>query len=106
MVENQEAYLQPIAAPPVKAGDVSVQGAARTIAKNPVYITTSCKNPELAARWLDFQYSKEGVLLNWYGIEGKTYTLDANGNPVFMEMITNPGEGVVAQDLLQKYALN
>lgn len=106
MVENKEAYLQPISAPPLKEGESVVQGANRQIANNPVYITTSCEDPELAAKWLDFQYSKDGILLNWYGIEGETYEFDENGEPQFTEMVTNPGEGVIAQDLLQKYALN
>ena len=82
-------YLQPIVAPLLNSGDTPIQSASRIIAKDPIYITTACKNPELAAKWLDFQYSEQGQLLNWYGIEGETYTLDADGKPQFTDMVLN-----------------
>ncbi|MCR5676421.1 MAG: extracellular solute-binding protein [Agathobacter sp.] len=103
MIENQDAFLQPIVAPALKEGDEPIQAFARQIAKDPVYITASCKNPELAAKWLDFQYSEQGILLNWYGIEGKTYDM-VEGKPVFKEEIYN--QGMSAADYLASFALN
>ena len=41
---------------------------------NPVTsISTQCKDPELAAKWLNYGYTKEGHLLYNFGIENKTY---------------------------------
>ncbi len=104
MCTVEDEYLQPIVAPLLKSGDTPIQAASRIIAKDPIYITTSCKNPELAAKWLDFQYSEQGQLLNWYGIEGDTYTLDADGKPQFTDKVLN-GEKA-ASEILQEYALN
>ncbi len=62
----------------------------------PVYaestvITTSCKNPELAAKYLNFFYTEEGAnLLNW-GIEGVTYTVNDAGEKEYTDtMVNNP----------------
>lgn len=42
-------------------------------------ITTACKYPELAARWIDYFYNPEqSVYLNW-GTEGYVYKKDAKG---------------------------
>lgn len=104
MCTVEDEYLQPIVAPLVKTGDTPVQAASRIIAKDPIYITTACENPELAAKWLDFQYSEQGQLLNWYGIEGETYTLDADGKPQFTDKVLNSDKA--PSDILQEYALN
>lgn len=56
-------------------------------------ISTSCKDPVLAAKWLDFQYSYQGhMLMNW-GIEGESYTLDDDGIPSGTDMILNNPDG-------------
>ena len=48
-------------------------------------ITTACKNPELAARWIDFSYcSPESLSLIAYGVEGITYTVNENGEKEFI----------------------
>lgn len=103
MVNNTEEYLQPIVAPALNEGDVPIQSFQTIISKDPIYITTGCKNPELAAQWLDFQYSEQGTLLNWYGIEGETYEM-VDGKPVYTDAVY-ASEGSV-DDYLCKYALN
>ncbi len=67
-------------------------------------ISTTCKNPELAAKWLDFQYTRAGYLLNNYGEEGISYTLDENGNPQFTELVTNNPDGLPLPIAIEKYA--
>ena len=104
MVNNEEEFMQPIAAPVLKAGDTQkYQWGTRIIAKDAIYVTTACKNPELAAKWLDFQYTEIGERLNWYGIEGETYTIGADGTPEFTDKVL---KDVAPKDVLQKYALN
>ncbi|MEC0089683.1 extracellular solute-binding protein [Paenibacillus macquariensis] len=51
-------------------------------------ITTSAKNPELVARWLDYAYSDEGAMLLNFGIEGESYVME-NGAPVYTDLIKN-----------------
>lgn len=91
-------------------------------------LSNVCTNPEAAIRWVDYFYSDEGSLYLRYGIKGETYTLDAEGNPVFVDsilkdpkgfmtalgqinlvpgggapqLITNDTDGVVASDLTKK----
>lgn len=55
-------------------------------------ITTSCKNPELAARFLDYGYSEEGRMFWNFGTEGESYTM-VNGNPVFTDAVLNYPDG-------------
>ena len=57
---------------------------------NEVVITTACKNPEIATKWLDYHYTQEGSFLFNYGVEGIAHDI-VDGKPVFTElMIDNP----------------
>lgn len=49
-------------------------------------ITTSCKDPVLAAKWIDYFYSEEGSLLKNYGIEGETFEY-VDGTPQLSETV-------------------
>lgn len=56
-------------------------------------LSNVCTNPEAAIRWVDYFYSDEGSLYLRYGIEGETYTLNAEGKPVFVDSILNNPKG-------------
>ncbi|WP_053367723.1 extracellular solute-binding protein [Bacillus sp. FJAT-27245] len=45
-------------------------------------IPSTTKNPEDIVKLADFLASREGKLLSHYGLEGRDYTLDENGNPL------------------------
>ncbi|MFD1177689.1 ABC transporter substrate-binding protein [Paenibacillus puldeungensis] len=47
-----------------------------------IAITTKCKDPVRAIKFLDWLASDEGQVLRNWGIEGKHYTVDANGKRV------------------------
>lgn len=49
-------------------------------------ITTACKYPKEAMKWLDYQYSKEGILMTNWGKQGVTYNIK-DGKPVFTDLI-------------------
>lgn len=61
---NPDLYFQAITNPVLKPGDEPVQCSQRIIAKDPIYITTACEKPELAAQWLDYWWSDEGTYLS------------------------------------------
>ena len=42
-------------------------------------------------RWIDYLFSEEGSYLMRYGIEGKTWTRDENGYPVYVDGILDRG---------------
>lgn len=71
-------------------------------------ITTSCKHPELAAKWLDFGYSQKGWELYNYGKEGRTHIKNSEGKPVIWDesIIYNDPEGIPAINALWKYKLH
>ncbi|MFR2465710.1 MAG: extracellular solute-binding protein [Clostridia bacterium] len=85
---------QAIPFPALEKGATRALGMSQSAARDGVYaafITTSCKNPELATKWLNYAYSREGALLFNYGIEGTTYTLDSNGDPQYTDLVTVEG---------------
>lgn len=43
-----------------------------------VYISADCKNPELAAKWLDFMLTEQAMVAGQYGREGVHYDLDTS----------------------------
>lgn len=60
---------------------------------NEVIITTACKNPEIATKWLDYHYTEEGSFLFNYGVEGISYE-EKDGKPQFTEIMTNNPDGI------------
>lgn len=57
-------------------------------------ITSSCKNIEAVAKFLDFFWSDEGdMLVNW-GVENESYVFDESGTPVFTEALKNDPTGL------------
>lgn len=64
-------------------------------------ISTTCADPELAARWLDYCYTYDGMLLYNYGIEGEGLTFDEDGSPMYTDLVlNNPDMITVACSLL------
>lgn len=64
-----------------------------------VAITTSCKNPALAARFLDYGYSEEGHMVYNFGKEGESYNL-VDGYPTYVEEIKNNSENKSMSQML------
>ena len=48
-------------------------------------ITTKCADLDLALAYLNWLYTEEGSLICSWGIEGESYTVDANGNKQYIE---------------------
>ncbi len=59
--------------PVVNEGDVPQFGQASARFGVKSAITTQCKDPELAMKWLNFGYTEEGHMLYNFGIEGQSY---------------------------------
>lgn len=59
-------------------------------------ITTSCPEEKLieALRWLNYGFTEEGHMYWNFGTEGETYTIDADGNVAFTELITESDLGI------------
>lgn len=65
-------------------------------------ITTACEDVEAAARYLDWLFSEEGILISNFGIEGETYTM-VDGVPTYTDEIINNPDGKSIAEALQTY---
>lgn len=88
--------------PTLKKGDVPFTGQYDfpVVPARGAAITTSSKNPELAVKWLDYAYGKEGNLVFNFGVEGESYTLE-NGEPKFAAKVTSDPKYTMVQMLSQ-----
>ena len=68
-------------------------------------ISRDCKNPELAAKLLDYGYSEEGQMLFKFGIEGESYNM-VDGYPTYTEAITANPDGLSMTASLARYAMS
>jgi len=68
-------------------------------------ITTACDNLETVIRMWDWLYTDEGVLLCNYGTEGYTFNYDANGKPVYTDIVTNNQEGLSMFSIMVMYTM-
>ncbi|HET6486237.1 MAG TPA: hypothetical protein VFH83_07440 [Spirochaetia bacterium] len=66
-------------------------------------ITRACKNPALAFKWLDYQFSQDASISNWNGIQGvdwnpaKPGEIGRDGKPALFEYVNGPQNNPVAQ---------
>ena len=71
-------------------------------AYNSVAITTKCKYPELAAKYLDYGYSEEGHMLYNFGTEGVSYEM-IDGYPTYTDVIMKNPDGLSVSQAMSKY---
>jgi putative aldouronate transport system substrate-binding protein len=90
--EDANINFAPVVAPVQNEGDTQHFRFTTSPILNPWAITTSCKNPEAAVKFLDWCYTEEGSLLINYGIEGTTYTM-VDGAPRFTDFILKNEDG-------------
>ena len=91
---SEDFEVQAFATPALKEGEVAdfTYGNWAVYGQG-VVITPDCENVETAARWLDYFFSEEGILLYNYGKEGKDFTM-VDGAPVFSDdVLYNLPEG-------------
>ncbi|MBP3361511.1 MAG: extracellular solute-binding protein [Clostridia bacterium] len=65
-------------------------------------ISGTSTNKELAARLLDFNFTEEGHMIQHFGEEGKTYTIN-NGVPTFTDFVLNNPDGRSMSEVLTDY---
>lgn len=86
-----------------KAGDIPMSthyGSALSGAY--MVITTTCKNKEAAAQFLNYAYTEEGHMLYNFGIEGVSYEM-INGYPTYTDLIMNNPDGLTKQQAMGGY---
>ncbi len=58
-------------------------------------VSTACseENLKVFLKWADYMYTYDGMLLSNYGIEGESYDLNDEGEPVFKDFMIHDPEG-------------
>ena len=87
------AKITPVVNPVLNRGEDPVIGVPGTGSggysqTGLVYISPDCKDPVLAAQWLDFMLSEKAMLATHYGKEGVHYTVDESPDAKYKYVYT------------------
>ena len=104
-VTNPNCYLQAFDGVVLNEGDEVIKCVGDACIAQEIFVTTKTEDPVLAAKWLDYQYSTEGIQYRYYGIEGESYTIDSNGVYQYTDAIINDPKGLTPSEALASYAL-
>ena len=74
-------HMVPVPNPTKNKNDPHHFGTNQDDVEAGAVITTQCSDPELIARWYDYQYGETGAMYLNYGEEGNTFFYDENGEP-------------------------
>ena len=70
-------------------GDLAHVGESGSLLDNQMWsVTTVCEDPDVIAKYVDYVYSEEGILLANYGVEGETFTY-MDGVPKLTDLVLN-----------------
>lgn len=103
--ENPDFYLYGVQYPTLNKGEIPKFGHMEYKVNFGIAsaITTDCKNPHLAARYLDFGYTDEGSTMFNYGREGVSYVSE-NGALKFTDKIHSNENGWSVNNALSYYS--
>ena len=100
---NQDMDVVAVPAPVKAAGDkVNLYQYNFTRGTGTAAITTACKNPDLAAAYLNLGSKQEWAWLAYYGVEGDTYNI-VDGKPVYTDKVLHNPDGLSANDAMTKF---
>lgn len=98
---NPNVNIVGIPYPVLKKGDKpQISSISGVFGPYQAAISTSCKNVEAAARWLDYAYGKEGHMFYNFGIEGTSYKME-NGYPKYTDEVMKAPQG--PREILGKF---
>ena len=104
---NPDFELVGVAWPVLNEGDTPcfhLDGGVAQVSVQAV-VTSSCADPALATQVLDYFFSEEGNNLLCWGIEGESYTVNADGSKTFTDAVMNNPEGKTPSEAVLAYAL-
>ena len=89
-MQDPNARLVGIPAPVKEEGQTLHFGSSQSLTSGFSWaVTTDCSDPELAVQYADFYFTEEGSRMCNYGIEGEGMEYDADGNPMYTELVYN-----------------
>lgn len=72
------------------------------VAGDMLFMTTACKNPEVAVQFMNYGYTEEGGMFFNYGIEGESYNM-VDGYPTYTDDVLNNPDGKSMAQVLAGY---
>lgn len=107
MSEEPSFNLTGISNPVKKAGDETHFRSTAMVSNNvsAMTVTTVCENVELAVQWCDFWYSSQGSDIWNYGIEGQSFTRNAQGKVELTDLVINNEWDASPENALMNYCL-
>ncbi len=104
-VDDPDCAMTPMADIGKEAGHINHFSDASLINGNSgACISSTCSNPEVAAKWLDYWYSDQGMYEKNYGPEGVSFEF-IDGEPTFTDAILNNEWGVSGEVAVTYYNL-
>lgn len=88
-------YLAAVSGPVLHEGEVAQSRTNSYSVQVATAMTTSCKTPEIAAMWMDYMYTKDGMEANSYG-DSSCFTVE-NGKYAYTDVVMNPSSGLAPQ---------
>lgn len=96
--------LLSVPGPVLNAGDVCQARNPSYATVTPTSISAKCEYPEIAAQWLDLQYTQIGMESNSYGVEGETFTKEG-GKYAYTDVIMEPTDNRTPQTAQFSYIM-
>jgi putative aldouronate transport system substrate-binding protein len=97
VMTDEDFFLTLAPIPSLNEGEQPTVGLRMTrAAGGAAAITTSCEDPVLAVKLIDYLFSDEGALLANYGIEGETFNYNEEGKPILADLIIKNPDGMTA----------
>ena len=104
MKDHPTFELVGLQAPTGPHGDKRFGYHAWPVGVHGVAISAQSDNIIEAIKWLDFQYSEEGIILNNFGVEGVSYDL-VDGYPKFNDVVFNNPNGLNSTESLLSFTI-
>lgn len=92
---DENLYLAAVKGPVLHEGEATQARCTSYAVQVATAMTTSCKHPEIAAMWMDYMYTRDGMQWNSYGDES-CYTYE-NGQYAYTDVIMNGSNGLSGQ---------
>lgn len=104
--EGADVVLTPLTYPVLEEGEINQFGVKRErVRSETISVTTGCDDIPLAVRWLNFWFTDEGVNLANYGIQGKSWDYDEDGNWQYTDLVLNNPDGMSEFECRAYYGL-
>ena len=103
--EDEDFYLDTVAPAVLNEGDAPQYAMDIPVFSRSVSLTTKCRNPELALRYIDLFFDPEISEINFYGKEGETFIKNENGEYEFTDLIRHNENGISPSDKIAEYIL-